>query len=121
MIVSGKTNIYGLLGDPVAHSLSPMMQNHAFDEYRVDATYVAFRVDPDALSAAVSGLRALNVSGFNVTVPHKERILPLLDNVDLSARLIGAVNTVVNDDGVLTGYNTDASGFKRTLLEGKRF
>lgn len=117
MNVSGRTGIYGLLGNPVAHSLSPLMQNHAMAEYEVDGIYAAYRVDEDNLESAVAGLRALNVSGFNVTVPHKERILPYLDKVDLPARLIGAVNTVVNNDGILTGYNTDVSGFKRTLLD----
>lgn len=121
MELSGRTKIYGLLGNPVAHSLSPLMQNHAFQEYHIDAVYVPFRVSPESLSSAVAGLRALNVSGFNVTVPHKENILPLLDNIDLSARLIGAVNTVINQDGVLVGHNTDVSGFKRTLHEELNF
>lgn len=121
MNVSGKTKVYGLLGNPVAHSLSPLMQNHTFQEYGLDAVYVPFRVSDEGLPSAVMGLRSLNVSGFNVTVPHKENILPLLDRVDLSASLIGAVNTVVNQDGVLIGYNTDVSGFKRTLQEELNF
>jgi shikimate dehydrogenase len=121
MKLSGKTKVYGLLGNPVSHSLSPLMQNHTFQEYRLDAVYVPFRVSGDDLPSAITGLRALNVSGFNVTVPHKESILPLLDRIDLSAHLIGAVNTVINQDGVLVGYNTDVSGFKRTLHEELNF
>jgi len=121
MNLSGRTKIYGLLGDPVAHSLSPLMQNHAFEHNQLDAVYVPFCVKPEALAAALEGLRALNVCGVNVTVPHKERILPLLDKVELSASLIGAVNTVICQDGIMTGYNTDASGFKRTLHEECQF
>jgi len=121
MNVSGKTKVCGLLGNPVAHSLSPLMQNHTFHEYGLDAVYVPFCVSDEGLPSAILGLRSLNVSGFNVTVPHKENILPLLDRVDLSASLIGAVNTVVNQDGVLIGYNTDVSGFRRTLQEELSF
>jgi shikimate dehydrogenase len=115
MFLSGKSSIYGLLGDPVAHSLSPVMQNHAFHSYNIDAVYVPFHVVPNDLSAAVAGLRALNVAGVNVTIPHKETILSCLDQVDPTAQLIGAVNTVVNSNGILIGYNTDASGFINTI------
>ncbi len=115
MSLSGKGHVYGLLGDPVSHSLSPWMHNHAFKTHKVDAVYVPFHVLAGDLSAAVDGLRALNVAGVNVTIPHKETILPLLDHVDATARLIGAVNTVVNQDGAMVGYNTDASGFMRSL------
>lgn len=117
MSLSGKSQIYGLLGDPVTHSLSPLMQNHAFQAHHIDAVYVPFHVSPDNLPAAVGGLRALNIAGVNVTIPHKEAILPLLDQVDPAARLIGAVNTVVNNDGTLIGYNTDASGFMRAVCQ----
>ncbi|MEA3545345.1 MAG: shikimate dehydrogenase [Thermodesulfobacteriota bacterium] len=115
MSISGQSRIYGLLGDPVAHSLSPTMQNHAFHVHGIDAVYVPFHVFPNDLSAAVEGLRALNIAGVNVTIPHKEKILPLLDQIDPTAQLIGAVNTVVNNDSLLTGYNTDATGFIRSI------
>ena len=95
--LSGKSQIYGILGDPVAHSLSPLMQNHAFQAHHIDAVYVPFHVLPEKLPAAVRGLRALNVAGVNVTIPHKEEILPLLDQIDPAAQLIGAENTVVNN------------------------
>lgn len=118
---SGKSKVYGILGDPVAHSLSPLMQNRAFSEHHIDAMYVPFHVLAGDLSTAVNGLRALNVAGVNVTIPHKETIFPLLDHVDVAARLIGAVNTVVNRNGALVGYNTDASGFMRSLSHDLAF
>ncbi|MCD6188526.1 MAG: shikimate dehydrogenase [Desulfuromusa sp.] len=121
MSLSGNSQIYGLLGDPVAHSLSPLMQNQTFQAHHIDAVYVPFHVLADNLPAAVNGLRALNVAGVNVTIPHKETILPLLDQIDPTAKLIGAVNTVVNRAGVLTGYNTDASGFIRSVRQELKF
>lgn len=122
MFLSGKSRIYGLLGDPVAHSLSPLMHNRAFLDYNIDAVYVPFHVSPRELSTAVAGLQALNVAGVNVTIPHKEAILPFLDQIDPSAQLIGAVNTiVVNDGGELVGYNTDGSGFLRSLCHELNF
>ena len=121
MSLSGNSQIYGLLGDPVAHSLSPLMQNQTFQAHHIDAVYVPFHVLADNLPAAVNGLRALNVAGVNVTIPHKETILPLLDQIDPTARLIGAVNTVVNRAGVLSGYNTDASGFIRSVRRELKF
>ncbi len=115
MLLSGKSKVYGLFGDPIAHSLSPAMQNHAFRHYDIDAVYVPFHVLPEQLPKAVESLRVLNIAGVNVTVPHKEKIIPLLDRIDPATKLIGAVNTVVNENGVLVGYNTDASGFIRSL------
>ena len=121
MILSGKTKVYGIFGDPIAHSLSPAMQNHAFRHYEIDAAYVPFHVLPEKLESAVASLRVLNIAGVNVTVPHKEKIIPFLDEIDPATQLIGAVNTVVNIDGVLTGYNTDASGFMRSLRVSMEF
>lgn len=117
MKISGRTRICGLIGDPVEHTMSPVMHNAAFDKLGLDYVYLPFRVKPEVLPRAVSGLRALNVLGFNVTIPHKVAVMPLLDEIDPAAEKIGAVNTVVNDDGVLRGYNTDASGFLRALME----
>ena len=121
MSISGKSRIYGLLGDPVAHSLSPLMHNTAFSQQNIDAVYVPFHVSPQQLAPAIDGLRALNVAGVNVTIPHKETILPFLDEVDPVARLIGAVNTVVNNSGKLIGYNTDTSGFIRAIHQELNF
>lgn len=105
------------MGFPVEHSLSPAMQNAAFRHLALDYCYVAFSVRPEGLADAVKGVRALGIGGLNVTVPHKERILPLLDEVDAEASFIGAVNTVVNRHGVLRGFNTDGRGFLQSLKE----
>jgi shikimate dehydrogenase len=117
MNITGKTRICGLIGDPVEHTMSPAMHNAAFAELGLDFAYLPFRVRPVDLAAAVGGLRALNAIGFNVTIPHKVAVIPLLDELDSLAEKIGAVNTVVNDSGVLKGYNTDASGFLQALLD----
>jgi shikimate dehydrogenase len=116
-IVSGKTKICGLIGDPVEHSMSPAMQNAAFRELGLDYIYVPFHVKSAELGQAIAGMRALNIRGLNVTEPHKVAVVQFLDELDQLAEKIGAVNTIVNDDGVLTGYNTDASGFLQALLE----
>ena len=116
-MVSGTTRILGIFGDPVRHSLSPAMQNAALEEAGIDAVYMPFHVRPVDLPTAVAALRALQVWGVNVTIPHKETIVPHLDALDEQARLIGAVNTIVNRDGCLTGYNTDGPGVIRSLQE----
>jgi len=117
MEITGKTKICGLIGDPVEHSMSPVMHNKAYKKLGLDYIYLPFRVAPEQLEAAVDGLRALNVCGFNVTIPHKVAVIPMLDGLDPIAEKIGAVNTVVNMDGELRGYNTDAAGFLRALLD----
>ena len=116
-MVSGKTKICGLIGDPVEHSMSPAMQNPAFRELKLDYIYLPFRVKSSELAQAMAGMRALNIRGLNITVPHKVAVVQFLDELDPLAEKIGAVNTIVNDDGVLTGYNTDASGFLQALPE----
>jgi len=93
------------------------MHNAAFRKLGLDYLYVPFRVPKGEVEQAVRGMRALNIRGLNVTIPHKIAVIPFLDEVDATAEKIGAVNTIVNDDGVLTGYNTDATGFLRALLE----
>lgn len=113
--ISGKTRILGIFGDPVEHSLSPLMQNAALQQAGIDAVYVPFHVRPEQLGGAIAALKALGIWGVNVTIPHKEAVLSLLDQVDEQAQLIGAVNTIVNCDGVLHGYNTDAGGFLDSL------
>ena len=109
--------LFAVLGDPIAHSMSPAMHNDLFDLYGIDAVYLPFHVTSDHLSDAVTGLKALGIAGFNVTVPHKTAIIPLLDRVDSLALEIGAVNTVVNEAGSLVGYNTDGAGFVKGLEE----
>jgi len=115
--VSGKTKICGVIGDPIEHTMSPVMHNAAFKKLGLDYIYIPFRVRAEELAQAVEGIRALNIRGLNVTIPHKVAILPMLDGLDPVAEKIGAVNTIVNNDGNLRGYNTDASGFLRALLE----
>ena len=116
-MITGKTKICALIGDPVEHTMSPAMHNAAFKKLGLDYVYVAFCVKPEQLSKAVDGLRALNVRGFNVTIPHKVAVIPMLDSLDPLAEKIGAVNTVVNDSGRLKGYNTDAEGFLGSLTK----
>lgn len=117
MIIRGTTNITGLFGFPVQHSLSPLMHNAAFEYLELDYCYVAFPVKPDLLGDAIKGIKAMDIRGVNVTVPHKENVIPFLDKVDGEASFIGAVNTILNSGGKLTGYNTDGRGFMESLAE----
>ena len=110
--------IAGLLGWPVAHSRSPVIHNHWLDHYGIAGRYVLFPVPPEKLPAAVRGLAALGLRGCNVTTPHKQGIMPLIDRVDELARRIGAVNTVVVEkDGTLSGFNNDGNGFVQSLRD----
>lgn len=118
-VVSGKTRLCGIIGDPVEHTMSPVMHNAAFRQTGLDYFYVPFKVKQGELAKAMEGVRALNIRGLNVTIPHKVAVIQFLDKLDQLAEKIGAVNTIVNDDGVLTGYNTDGAGFLQALLERK--
>jgi len=115
--VGGKTKILGIIGHPIGHSLSPAMQNAALSFCGLDYIYVPFDVHPDYLASGVQGIRALGITGFNVTIPHKSAIIPFLDSLDESAVAAGAVNTVLNLSGHLVGYNTDGDGFVKSLAE----
>jgi len=115
-MIDGHTQIYGILGRPVSHSLSPAMHNAAFRELKINAVYVAFPVTD--LHQAVAGLRGLDIRGVSVTIPFKEEIITLIDELDPQAARIGAVNTVVNRSGRLCGYNTDWLG-ALTALKAK--
>jgi shikimate dehydrogenase len=115
MVISGKTQVCGLVGDPVEHSVSPVMHNAAYQKLGLDFVYLPFRVKKENLANAINGMRVLNIKGLNVTIPHKAAVLPFLDKVDTLALKIGAVNTIINDNGELTGYNTDADGFLDSL------
>lgn len=117
MKISGKTKVIGIFGYPVEHTLSPAMHNAAFDVLALDCCYVPFLVHPDYLADAVRAIKAMNIRGVNITVPHKEKVIALLDEVDEEASFIGAVNTVVNTEGKLKGYNTDGRGFMQSVLE----
>ena len=111
------TDVYGIFGHPVGHSLSPAMHNRAFQALGIDALYVPFAVAPDRLTQAVSSIRPLNLRGVNVTLPHKTTIMPLLDRVEPDAQAIGAVNTLFHEGDQLVGMNTDAPGLQRSLEE----
>jgi shikimate dehydrogenase len=117
MTISGSTAITGIFGYPVSHSLSPVMHNAAFKALGIDYCYVAFPVHPDFLGNAVEGIKALSLCGVNITIPHKEKVIPLLEKIDAEASFIGAVNTIVNSGGILTGFNTDGRGFMHSLSE----
>ncbi len=116
-VLPGKTALCGIIGDPIEHSLSPAMHNAAFRKMGMDYLYLPFKVSKEELGSFVAGIRVLKVRGLNVTIPHKVAVLPFLDRLDPLAQKIGAVNTIVNDDGCLTGYNTDAGGFLQALRE----
>ncbi|MBN2231835.1 MAG: shikimate dehydrogenase [Deltaproteobacteria bacterium] len=114
-MISGKTIIYGIIGNPVSHSLSPALHNEVFARAGIDAAYLPFPVSAAGLAGAMAGLRSLGIAGVNITIPHKETVLPLLDEVEETARIIGAVNTVSRRGDRLTGSNTDWLGFSRQL------
>ncbi|MEW6750956.1 MAG: shikimate dehydrogenase [Candidatus Latescibacterota bacterium] len=114
-MISGRTRVLGVIAHPVAHTSSPAMHNAALAALGLDYVYVPFHVAPQNLPAAVAGMRALEVAGLNVTVPHKQAVIPLLDQVSEEARAIGAVNTIAWRDGRLWGDNTDAYGVLQSL------
>lgn len=111
----GLTKTYCIIGDPIQHSLSPGMHNAAFAAMGLDCTYIAFRVPANELKESIESLRSINISGFNVTVPHKVEIMKYLDELDSSAKKAAAVNTVNNIEGIFRGYNTDIDGFIEPL------
>jgi len=115
--LSGTTQVLGIIGYPVRHSLSPLMQNAALNAAGLDYVYLPFSVTPESLGTAVSGMKALGVLGFNVTIPHKTAIISYLDELDESAESAGAVNTVQLRDGRLSGYNTDGDGLVSSLAD----
>ncbi len=117
MEINAHTRLTGIIGYPVRHSLSPLMHNSAFKALGINYCYVAMEVHPDDLMEAIMGLKALGFVGVNVTVPHKEAVLPFLDELSEEASFIGAVNTIKIMDNRLKGYNTDADGFMYSLKE----
>jgi len=114
-MIDGETRMLGVVGDPVNHSLSPAIQNAALEHFEMNFRYLAFPVPKDRLKRMVEAIRLFQMPGLNVTLPHKERIVAMLDSVETQAKRIGAVNTVVNRDGTLIGDNTDYYGFEETL------
>jgi len=126
MEISGRTRVCCVIGDPVEHTLSPAMHNAAFEELDLDFVYLAFRVRREELRDAMAGARSLDIHGLNVTMPHKTAVMRYLDEIDSTAKSIGAVNTILNDRGKLVGYITDGVGAINALkengvsLEGKK-
>lgn len=115
--ITGHTGLICLLGSPCAHSISPMMHNRSFEALGLDYRYLAFDVNEETLPAAVEGLRVMNAQGFNLTMPDKTRMVSLCDQLSPAARIIGAVNTVVNEGGILTGHNTDGIGYMQSVRD----
>ncbi|CAJ1230286.1 shikimate dehydrogenase (NADP(+)) [Levilactobacillus zymae] len=113
--IDGHTLLIGLMAYPIRHSMSPTMHNNAFAKLGLNFAYLAFEITNDTLPAAVQSIRTLDMRGSNISMPNKQKIIPLLDKLDPATEMIGAVNTVVNDHGVLTGYTTDGIGFMKSL------
>lgn len=115
--ITGHTGLTGLLGSPVAHSISPLMHNEAFRILGLDYVYLCFDVGTDTLKTAVEGLKAIGIKGFNCTMPDKNLMCELCDELSPAARMIGAVNTVLNENGKLIGYNTDGVGYMQSVKD----
>jgi shikimate dehydrogenase len=115
MVISGKTRVCGVIGDPIEHTLSPIMHNAAFEALKLDYVFLAFKVKPDEVGNAISGMRALTIHGLNVTMPHKNAVVKYLDEVDPAGKVIGSANTILNKAGRLLGFNTDGVGALNAL------
>ncbi len=120
-MINGETKIFGIIGHPVRHTMSPAMQNAALRHLGLNGIYVPFDVEPKSLKAAIEGIKSLGICGVNVTIPHKETVIKYLGHLSHEARLIGAVNTIVNKNGNLIGYNTDVSGFIKAIKRDLKF
>ena len=110
---------FAVIGDPIDHSLSPNIHSAAFRELDLDCSYIAYRIPKGELEEGIEGLKKIKIDGFNITIPHKVDMMKYLDKTDESCSLIGAVNTVVNKEGILKGYNTDMDGFLEPFKKKK--
>jgi len=119
--INGKTKIIGVIGKNIENSLSPLIHNQIILKYSLNFCYLPFQVAETDLSKAIQGIKALNIKGVNITFPYKEKVIEFLDELEESSQKIGAVNTIVNNKGILTGYNTDVIGFKKSLQENGKF
>lgn len=115
--ITGHTELIGLFAYPIRHSISPAIHNEAFAYLGLDYAYLAFEVDNDTLKDAIQGLRAMKMPGANLSMPNKAAVIPYLDRLSPAAKLCGAVNTIVNHDGVLTGHITDGTGYMEALKD----
>jgi shikimate dehydrogenase len=113
--ISARTKILGIFGHPIEHTLSPAMHNAAIEASGLDMIYIPFSVRASRLRDAVGAIRGLDILGINITIPHKEAVIDLLDKLSEEARAIGAVNTIINSNGMLIGFNTDGQGYLRSL------
>ena len=116
-MITGKTKVVGIIGDPVEHSLSPQMHNAAFKHLGLDYVYIPYHVQKELLGNAITGAKALKIKGLNVTIPHKTEVIKYLDSLDKPAELIGAVNTIYFVDNEAKGYNTDGIGAVKSIEE----
>ncbi len=119
--VDSGTGLLGLFGHPVEHSISPLIHNQALKKHNLNFVYLAFDIKPEAVQSAVAGIRSFGIKGVNVTIPHKKKVVEYLDIVEDTAQKLKAVNTIVNDEGCLKGYNTDIAGFQRMLEKDGQF
>ena len=117
MNITSKTKTLGIFGYPISHTLSPAMHNAVIKALGLDMVYLPFEVKPSNLKEAINGIKSLGIIGVNITIPHKESVIRFLDDISEEARLVGAVNTIVNKDRKLVGYNTDGSGYMASLKE----
>lgn len=117
MQIDGKTKTVCLIGNPVEHSFSPYIHNYLFEKYNQNNKYVCFNVLNNNLEDAIRGVKALGILGCNITIPHKVNVIKYLDSIDHNAKLIGAVNTIKNENGRLIGYNTDGIGFVKSIID----
>ena len=108
-------SLFGIIGDPISHTKSPLMHHAGFKKIGYNGVYIPFHIIPSELEKGIGALKTLSIKGFNVTIPHKETIIPFLDEVDPLAKRIGAVNTVINQHGRLKGFNTDGVGFTMSV------
>lgn len=115
--IDSKTSLLCLIGWPIRHSMSPIMHNAVLQKLKLNYVYLAFNVKKEGLKPAIYGIKALDIKGVNITIPHKETIIPYLDEIDPLAAKIGAVNTIKKNSGVLIGKNTDAEGAKKSLID----
>lgn len=115
--ISARTEVYCVFGDSVKHSFSPKLHNKAFAKAGIDGVYVAFTANEQTIGDAIAAVRTLEIKGCSLTMPNKLACIPYLDHIDPTAQMIGSINTLVNNDGVITGYNTDGFGFLRSFEE----
>jgi shikimate dehydrogenase len=117
MVISGKTRVCGVIGNPIEHTLSPTIHNAAFNHLKLDFVFLAFRVKAADLENAIQGMCGLNIYGLNVTMPHKSTVIDYLDEVDSAVKFLSSANTILNKDGKLSGFNTDGVGALKVLRE----